>query len=476
MIKKITALLLAGACLIGTAWGDVETFGQRLQSQGIITGTESGLHEEALLTRAELMVIMTNLEGVSVEDTSTFPPIPFSDVDPYAWYAPYIQASLQHQWVNGYPDNTFRPNATVTYREAALILEKSLGYEPTWNNATTLASELKLLSNTNLQPDAPIQRGRIFEMVWNTMQHLEHAKQVQTTEDKKSPATPVYSELKLDITKVEAIDAQHLAIWAENIPEDMTLRFAKTDFAIDDIEVTDFSQYTERYMLLTTSPRKNNTRYTLTYRGDKTFDVGNWTEPSTPVELKETVGLDTGEVAINFTGLLDRKSATDLNNFLVESSSPLELTGATLTRDGSRVLLQAEGQRAGELYTVTISNLKDLNGTPIDTVYDKFGGVADKSKDSNGDFRMVDYYFGDDPHVVGFIFSKPIDPNTLNKEDFKISKNLQIKEVWLENNNTSLCFRVSKTEVGNLYTFEESTIISIDGQQINPPLRFAGRK
>lgn len=49
-------------------------------------------------------------------------PDPYSDVSTSAWYCEAVEACKTAGYMNGYPDGTFRPNATITRAECAQIL------------------------------------------------------------------------------------------------------------------------------------------------------------------------------------------------------------------------------------------------------------------------------------------------------------------------------------------------------------------
>ncbi|MDI3299706.1 MAG: S-layer homology domain-containing protein, partial [Bacillota bacterium] len=52
---------------------------------------------------------------------------PFSDVGAGFWASEDIQAGASFGFMNGYPDGSFKPNATVTRAEFAAMLVRALG-------------------------------------------------------------------------------------------------------------------------------------------------------------------------------------------------------------------------------------------------------------------------------------------------------------------------------------------------------------
>lgn len=71
------------------------------------------------VTRAELVKMI--VECVQLSETSEND-IPFSDVEEGRWYTSYILIALGEDWIEGYDDGTFRPNANINRVEALKII------------------------------------------------------------------------------------------------------------------------------------------------------------------------------------------------------------------------------------------------------------------------------------------------------------------------------------------------------------------
>ncbi|GKT14011.1 hypothetical protein ADUPG1_004013, partial [Aduncisulcus paluster] len=120
-------LLMAGSA---ASYGENQSSGNLLKSNGFISGDENGnLNESAPLTRAQLMVLMAQLNGVFDQAKNFEGSGRFSDIDyTYAWYGSYIAYAEKMGWTAGYPDGTFKPSGVVTDKELATVLYKALGY------------------------------------------------------------------------------------------------------------------------------------------------------------------------------------------------------------------------------------------------------------------------------------------------------------------------------------------------------------
>lgn len=76
---------------------------------------------DASITRAEFATILSKFFFMETDTTD------FSDLDPNAWYYPYMSNAVVKGWVSGYKDGTARPNSNITRAEAAAMLNKMLG-------------------------------------------------------------------------------------------------------------------------------------------------------------------------------------------------------------------------------------------------------------------------------------------------------------------------------------------------------------
>ena len=100
---------------------------------------------------------------------------PYSDVSREHWAAGYIKVAATNRIVTGYPDSTFRPEATVLLEEAVTIMLKLLGYENAdfggeWPYGQMgIASNLGLLDNVSATVGNPMTRIDAIALVYNTL-------------------------------------------------------------------------------------------------------------------------------------------------------------------------------------------------------------------------------------------------------------------------------------------------------------------
>jgi hypothetical protein len=97
------------------AYGSIE----KLFNAGIISGYPDGtFRPDGNITRAELVKITNMIFRYSETGIETN----FSDIKPDDWFYLSILIAQKSGYINGYPDNTFRPNNLITREELCKIL------------------------------------------------------------------------------------------------------------------------------------------------------------------------------------------------------------------------------------------------------------------------------------------------------------------------------------------------------------------
>ncbi len=150
---------------------------QYAYDNGLMTGvSDTEFAPEATTTRAMIVSILARLEGVESAQAAGF-----ADVDD-EWYATAVNWAANVGVVNGYEDNTFRPNTAITREQLAAILMNYAAYKgedvsnradltsytdqpSTWaEEAMSWAVAEGLISgvtNTELQPQGNATRAQV---------------------------------------------------------------------------------------------------------------------------------------------------------------------------------------------------------------------------------------------------------------------------------------------------------------------------
>lgn len=94
-----------------------------LASLGVLSGVGNDRFDpERSITRAEFTVIAMKFANTSGGGVNIF-----SDVNEDDWFYSAVVDSTQYGWINGYPDGTFRPEATISRAEVTVIVNHMLG-------------------------------------------------------------------------------------------------------------------------------------------------------------------------------------------------------------------------------------------------------------------------------------------------------------------------------------------------------------
>ena len=89
---------------------------------GIVIGyPDSTFMGDQAITRAEFAAILSRFEATGADGD-----LPFDDVESH-WARDEIQIAYSNGWVNGYPDGTFKPDASISRAEAVAMVNRMIG-------------------------------------------------------------------------------------------------------------------------------------------------------------------------------------------------------------------------------------------------------------------------------------------------------------------------------------------------------------
>lgn len=90
---------------------------------GIMEGkTETTFVPDEAMTRAQLVTILYRLSGAT--ETGLGASLTFSDTKKNTWYSDYVGWAVKEEIVNGYPDNTFKPDAPILRQELSKLISE----------------------------------------------------------------------------------------------------------------------------------------------------------------------------------------------------------------------------------------------------------------------------------------------------------------------------------------------------------------
>jgi len=189
-LKKLVTILLVMAMVLGMssiAFGatfsdtaDLSKASQssiaKLNALKIVEGYPDGTFKPANnITRAEFAKIATVIAGMqnsaaALQNT----PSQYSDTVAGSWYMGWVNLSSSQGYMKGYPDGSFKPNATITNAEVVTVLLRILGYNdnlpgPWPVDYIAKAASLDITEDVAFDAAAPAKRVDVAVMVDATL-------------------------------------------------------------------------------------------------------------------------------------------------------------------------------------------------------------------------------------------------------------------------------------------------------------------
>jgi hypothetical protein len=371
-----------------------KTPGQTLAGLGLVSGYANGdLAESDQLTRAQMMVLIAQLKGENEMAKNYALPSTSIDVDPYAWYAPYIAYAESRKWTAGVSKNRFGPDEKLTSQQAATFMLKILGY-PVTNYDTVMdqAYALGLLKNSTTVATEKINRGSVFQYMLNTLYTPTANSSVTlgvslgvVKPEKPAVVVPKYivksiSTLSNTLLEVKLTDPTTVAEMGQFVVRSSNgtiLELVKADL-ID-----------PKTIWLTTKAQTPGSQYTLL--ADKEFRfAGMSRDILAPILVKDSSRvLDFITVKLVFDKDMDPRSALDVANYKAEGGITFLSAKFDKDKDGNdiktSVILSSSSQERNKLYTVNVQKqVVDVSGNSVSTeeernIFRFVGLVADNT-------------------------------------------------------------------------------------------------
>lgn len=165
-----------------------------VKAEGIVSGYADGAYRpNQTINRAEFTKIIEEatqdadtIDACLEDDNQRI----FSDIPFGAWYEGYVCDAKGRGVIGGYPDGTFRPNASINFAEAAKIVSKAMDLSVSMDSTVwykgyvdALAAK-KAIPNSILRVNQYITRGEMAEMIYR-LKTGNTDKPSQTYEDLK---------------------------------------------------------------------------------------------------------------------------------------------------------------------------------------------------------------------------------------------------------------------------------------------------
>lgn len=181
-MKKITIILLLTLLLFSTltnniAYADKDDLylssGKILQTLGVLEGDNGDLMLEHILTRQDMIVLISRLykdedKAKTFLTKPKFKDIPESD----KFYSSYIAWAVDKNLIKGMDKDTFGYGKDITVKEFQTVLLRALGYEEEsglWNSIPEIANKLGIMTDLDITPKNSVSRGQMAVMTLNTL-------------------------------------------------------------------------------------------------------------------------------------------------------------------------------------------------------------------------------------------------------------------------------------------------------------------
>jgi hypothetical protein len=179
----IISLLLVISLLFSTSAAAVEALDadtvkastDAMVRLGIMKGDSSGdLMLEKKVSRCEFLTMVIRMLGYEGKIDTSGVDMPFTDIKSDHWAYDNIKAAIKLKLVQGYSDNTVRPDNYVTFAEAQTVILRALGYEKTlvgeWpQSVLDKSSELGLDKQIKLEPGKQLKRSETSVLIYNAL-------------------------------------------------------------------------------------------------------------------------------------------------------------------------------------------------------------------------------------------------------------------------------------------------------------------
>ncbi len=179
-MKKLTSILCAAAltaALIPTAFAaepsnEVITDLHKFR----IVADVNDIRPNDNVTRAEAVKMLCIAKGNDFWDGTETENSLFSDVPTTHWAAKYIEIGVNDEIINGYTDNTFKPENNVTNQELQKMIVCTLGYD-IWCKAygeypksyLYYSNLLQIPKGLTLNDEAYATRADAMQMIYNAL-------------------------------------------------------------------------------------------------------------------------------------------------------------------------------------------------------------------------------------------------------------------------------------------------------------------
>ena len=443
----LTAAMISGLMVMGssaasyadvTSEENVEAI-EVLKAVGIMVGDEDGnFNPDQNVTRNEMAVVMCNLMDYTVasyKGTS-----PFTDVP--TWAEPYVAACYTNGLTAGTSDTTYGGNDIVTTGQAALMLEKALGYfqyqadyGSDWLvEATKQGSIAGLFEDVDTGATEALSRNDVAQMVLNALEADmvnadKNGSDVQVGDIVISGGKATYTARTSSDSKYNKIDATRVdGKYTVQLGEDLYDGDLEKANSADDDFGRPAVKWTYNNKEIGTYAEKADAVYTSSVEKQELYDL-----------VGKTVYDDLNNDRASFTIVLDGVTQKDakLNDYIVRNSDA----------DAGKDMI-----KKGATTEVFIDDDNNVTITVINTYVAQVDGDYD-DQDEELDLDVLD----ESPFTA--------DDYTLSSDDFDYLDTYKDEDYVLVTvaNGEIKTIQKADTVTGDVTSYTEKKSVTVDG-------------
>ena len=447
----LTAAMISGLMVMGssaasyadvTSEENVEAI-EVLKAVGIMVGDEDGnFNPDQNVTRNEMAVVMCNLMDYTVasyKGTS-----PFTDVP--TWAEPYVAACYTNGLTAGTSDTTYGGNDIVTTGQAALMLEKALGYfqyqadyGSDWLvEATKQGSIAGLFEDVDTGATEALSRNDVAQMVLNALEADmvnadKNGSDVQVGDIVISGGKATYTARTSSDSKYNKIDATRVdGKYTVQLGEDLYDGDLEKANSADDDFGRPAVKWTYNNKEIGTYAEKADAVYTSSVEKQELYDL-----------VDKTVYDDLKSGDANFTVYVDgttEKVSQELSDYIVKNSD-----ADAGEKDKSEI-------KKGSTTEVFVDDDNNVTITVINTYVAQVDGDYD-DQDEELDLDVLD----ESPFTA--------DDYTLSSDDFDYLDTYKDEDYVLVTvaNGEIKTIQKADTVTGDVTSYTEKKSVTVDG-------------
>lgn len=193
-----------------------QTHGEALFDLGIVQGSDGEIKEGELITREEMVAILSRLLEGEINFVPPTTPT-FQDVPTTHWSYKDVELAYNKGITSGVGNGKFGLGENINNNQAALFLLRSLGYDTSdidYNKASSIINEKYNLALDTVEPGSKqLIRGQVFELLAKTL----------NMPTKDNPDTKKISLLKYDSDKIKKFETAMVNIVPFKVKKEETV-------------------------------------------------------------------------------------------------------------------------------------------------------------------------------------------------------------------------------------------------------------